>query len=352
MITGKQKTEPALPLLQIVDLETSFYSSDGLVPVIDHVSFSINTREKVALVGESGSGKSVASYSIMGILGEKGKITKGNIFFQQTDLAKLSDGKFRQLRGKEMAMIFQEPLTALNPLLRIGTQITEMLIQHRKLPKKKAKQDAIELLREVGFSKPETSFNQYPHQLSGGMRQRAMIAMAISCKPKLLIADEATTALDVTLQAQILRMLSEISEKEQMAILFISHDLAIVAEFADRVVVMYAGQVVETSDVITLLHDPKHPYTKALLKSTISLDTNDTRLNVIDGSVPSPEERGTGCRFYPRCPNAMPVCAKTEPPAFQAGPSSVKCWLFDEKEIGGDGQFEKYGIPNFGRRTQ
>lgn len=253
------------PLLTVQDLRTHFHTENGIVPSVDGVSFTIKQGETVALVGESGSGKSVTSLSIMKLIEDPGEIAGGKIEFEGTDLVKESERKMRRIRGNDIAMIFQEPLTSLNPVFKIGNQLSEMLILHKKMSKSEAKEKAIEMLERVEIPRARDIYNSYPHSLSGGMRQRVMIAMALSCDPKLLIADEPTTALDVTIQSQILQLMREVTNNFGTSILFITHDLGVVAEMVDKVVVMYAGQVVEMADVYSIFAKPKHPYTKGCL---------------------------------------------------------------------------------------
>jgi len=287
-------------------------------------------------VGESGCGKSVTALSIMGLVPmPPGKITSGQIIFRRNgqgiDLTKLNPkGKgYRSIRGKEIAMIFQEPMTSLNPVFTIGYQIMEAIMLHQKVSKKEARQKAIEMLRQVGIPLPEQRVDEYPHQLSGGMRQRAMIAMALSCNPSLLIADEPTTALDVTIQAQVLDLMRDLQKKFRTAIMLITHDLGVVAEMCEEVVVMYLGKVVEHAPVRPLYHDPKHPYTQGLLKSIPSLATKKERLEPIKGVVPDPLDAPPGCPFHPRCPHAMEICTREMPALKEVGQDhQAACWLY------------------------
>ena len=323
------------PLLQVDGLRTEFSTDQGPVTSVDGVSFSLAPGETLCLVGESGSGKSVSALSIMGLLARNGRITAGSVLFEGQDLVGLPDQELRRIRGHAIAMIFQEPMTSLNPVLTIGDQLAETMILHLGLTKAQARQRAIELLEKVGIPRAKDVVDDHPHRLSGGMRQRVMIAMALSCQPKLIIADEPTTALDVTIQAQILRLMRELSAETGTAMIFITHDLGVVAEMADRVAVMYAGQVVEETDVYTLFDDPKHPYSSALLRSIPHITTPaGDRLNPISGSVPNLLHMPTGCRFHDRCLQAMDRCA-TEPPELLpvAGQHSVRCWLYDESEV-------------------
>lgn len=298
-------------LLKIEGLKTYFYTDDGVIPAVDGVDIEIFEGETVGIVGESGCGKSVTSLTAMQLT--PGKVIEGSITFNGKDILSLNEKEMRKIRGKEMAMIFQEPMTSLNPLFTIGNQISEAVRIHLKYDKKKAKQRSIEMLKMVGIPRPEEVVDDYPHQLSGGMRQRAMIAMAMSCNPRLLIADEPTTALDVTIQAQILDLMKDLKESSNTAIMLITHDLGVVAEMCDRVIVMYAGKVVEHADVKTLFREPKHPYTQGLLKSVPNLNNEQKRLYSIKGNVPIPGSLKGGCPFAPRCEYAMEICREREP---------------------------------------
>ncbi|MEN1966808.1 ABC transporter ATP-binding protein [Lentibacillus sp. N15] len=296
------------------------------------INLEVNPKEVVCVVGESGCGKSVMSLSIMQLLPKQNsKISAGNILFEGNDLTKKSEKEMNHVRGKDIAMIFQEPMTALNPVFTIGSQLMEVLFNHVEISKRDAREKAVHLLKQVGISRPEKIIDEYPHQLSGGMRQRVMIAMAIALHPKLLIADEPTTALDVTVQAQILELLKDIQDKEDMAIMLITHDLGVVAEMADRVIVMYAGQVVETATVVELFTKPQHPYTESLLSSIPRMDQNEETLNTIDGVVPSLEYMPQiGCRFADRCPKAFGDCTKVTPQLAEvANGQSARCLLHD-----------------------
>ncbi|MDQ0257810.1 peptide/nickel transport system ATP-binding protein [Evansella vedderi] len=319
-------------LLEIKNLKTHFFSKDKVLPVVDGVDFKVKKGETLAIVGESGSGKSITSLSIMGLVPKPGgKIVEGEILFDGKDLVQLSENQMYKVRGNDIAMIFQEPMSSLNPVLTIGEQITEVLIYHKKLSKKEARQKAIELLKIVGFARAEGILDDYPHRLSGGMRQRVMIAMAMSCDPKLLIADEPTTALDVTVQAQILELMKDLSKKFESSIILITHDLGVVAELADRVIVMYAGQVVEESPVVSLFDEPLHPYTQGLLSSIPKLDEERKRLTSIAGNVPSPDSFPKGCRFNTRCPHVMQVCIDKQPDLIEVKPGrKSRCFLHEE----------------------
>jgi oligopeptide/dipeptide ABC transporter ATP-binding protein len=313
MTTQTSKT----PLLDVRDLQTTFTLGRNVkIRAVDGVSFHVMPGETLAIVGESGSGKSVTSLSIMQLLPKGiGSITRGEILLSGRDLTKITEREMRAVRGKQMGMIFQEPMTSLNPVHTLGRQISEVLIQHEGLSQQKAHERAIEMLALVGIPEPRKRADNYPHQMSGGMRQRAMIAMALSCQPSLLIADEPTTALDVTIQAQILELMKDLQAQLGMAIIFITHDLGVVAEMADRVVVMYASQVVETGPVVDIFERPKMPYTAGLLKSIPRLGSSAQRqrLDTIPGQVPMLSRLPAGCRFRPRCGHAIPACATTEP---------------------------------------
>ncbi|MDE1455169.1 ABC transporter ATP-binding protein, partial [Bacillus paralicheniformis] len=290
-------------LLEVNDLKTYFFRKKQPIPAVDGVDFSIKKGETVALVGESGSGKSITSLSIMGLVeGSGGKIMNGSIKLEGRDLVTYKEQDLCKIRGNEISMIFQEPMTSLNPVLTIGEQITEVLIYHKKLSKKEAAKKAVELLKLVGFSRAGELMKEYPHRLSGGMRQRVMIAIALSCNPKLLIADEPTTALDVTIQAQVLELMKDLCDKFDTSILLITHDLGVVSEIADRVIVMYCGQVVENATVDELFDEPLHPYTKGLLNSIPVIEGSIEKLTAIKGNVPTPDNLPAGCRFAPRCP--------------------------------------------------
>jgi peptide/nickel transport system ATP-binding protein len=321
-------------LLEVSKLETHFPTRAGIVRAVDGVSFHLDSGELLGLVGESGCGKSITALSIMRLIAPPGKIVGGEITFDGKNLLKLSDAEMRQIRGDDIAMIFQDPMTSLNPVYTVGEQIAEALRLHRKLSRKAARDAAIEAMREVSIPDPARRINDYPHQLSGGMRQRIMIAMALACDPKLLIADEPTTALDVTIQAQILELLNDLRKNRELAVLLITHDLGVVAEVADRVAVMYTGRIVEESPVEELFARPKHPYTEGLLRSVPKLSsatvTKKERLETIEGTVPSPTDLPPGCHFAPRCPHRMPRCTAEEIPLYELdGGVKVRCVLFD-----------------------
>ncbi|MGG5255295.1 ABC transporter ATP-binding protein [Neobacillus sp. SM06] len=323
------------PILQFKELKVSFQSGKKYAPAVDGISFELNEGEILGIVGESGSGKSVTSLTAMGLIPTPpGKIEKGEILFEGKDLTKLSEKEFRKIRGNQISMIFQEPMTSLNPLFTIGNQLMEAIILHTKLSKADAKARSIELLKLVGIPRAEGILQEYPHQLSGGMRQRVMIAMAMACNPKVLIADEPTTALDVTIQAQILTLMKDLNQKTNTSIILITHDLGVVAEICDRVIVMYSGQVVEQGDVRTILKDPQHPYTKGLLKSVPNLTEKKERLYSIPGSVPAPGTIQKGCRFAPRCAEALAICHNESPDLHTTNKDGhvARCFLHTVKE--------------------
>ncbi|EKN62720.1 oligopeptide/dipeptide ABC transporter ATPase [Neobacillus bataviensis LMG 21833] len=321
------------PLLSVQNLKTYFYTDHGVVRSVDGVSFTVNEGETLGIVGESGSGKSVTALSILQLLPpRKGKIVDGNVLFKNVDLTKLNDKKMRRIRGNDIAMIFQEPMTSLNPSYTIGNQIGEVLRLHLKLSRKEAEKRSIELLKQVGISRAEKIVKEYPHRLSGGMRQRVVIAMALACNPKLIIADEPTTALDVTIQAQILELIQQMKKDSNTSIMMITHDLGVVSEVCDRVIVMYAGQVVEEADVKTIFTSPSHPYTKGLIESIPTLDDEMEWLETIPGSVPLPHEMPSGCKFASRCKFATEECSKEEPELYDIG-SGQKSRCFFAKEV-------------------
>src|SRR5690242_7297984 len=321
-------------LLEVKNLRTQFPTRAGLVRAVDDVSFYLDRGELLGLVGESGCGKSMTALSIMRLIAAPGRIVGGELLFDGKDLLKLSDAEMREMRGDDVAMIFQDPMTSLNPVFTVGEQIGEALRLHRKLSKKEAKRAAIEAMREVAIPDPARRIADYPHQLSGGMRQRVMIAMALACNPKLLIADEPTTALDVTIQAQILELLDELRKQRELAVLLITHDLGVVAEVADRVAVMYTGRIVEESPVDELFARPKQPYTEGLLRSVPKLTSEHVarkeRLETIDGTVPRPTDLPPGCHFAPRCSHRMPRCTEGDIPLYQLEKGvQVRCVLYD-----------------------
>ena len=316
------------PLLEVRNIKSVFNTNKGKIPVVDNISFTVNKGEIVGVVGESGCGKSITALSIMGLLPDKiAKVEKGNIFFEQDDLLKKNKSEMRKIVGKKISMIFQEPMTSLNPVLTVGKQIIEVLETHEKMSRKDRKKRTLHLLTQVGIDYPEKRIHDYPHQLSGGMRQRVMIAMALACRPSLLIADEPTTALDVTIQAQILEIIKEIKKKEKMAILIITHDLRVIAEMAEKVIVMYAGKIVEKALVNDIFKFPQHPYTKGLLNSVPRMNTSVNNLYAIFGSVPKITDLPKGCRFSTRCDFCKSICCEKEPKMRQIGDERyISCW--------------------------
>ncbi|MBK3495814.1 ABC transporter ATP-binding protein [Viridibacillus sp. YIM B01967] len=323
-------------LLQVRGLQTTFFTDDGEIPAVDNVDFSVREGEILGIVGESGCGKSVSALSIMGLVpSPPGKITGGQIIFDGKDLTKLSQKEMRKVRGNDVAMIFQEPMTSLNPLFTIGNQLMEaVLIHHKDWSKKQARNRAVEMMQLVGLPRAEELIKEYPHQLSGGMRQRVMIAMALVCDPKVLIADEPTTALDVTIQAQILQLMKELNKRLNTAVIMITHDLGVVAETCERVIVMYGGQVVEEGPVQLIFNDPQHPYTKGLIQSVPDMRFKKQRLYSIPGSVPKPGSIRTGCRFAARCEFVLDQCSVTNPDLYQTSPvHNTRCFLYEEKEV-------------------
>ena len=331
------QSDKSVPVLEVRDLKTYFHTRDGVVRAVDGVSFKVNAGETLAVVGESGCGKSVTSLSILRLIASPpGRNEGGEILFQGEDLLKASEARMRDIRGNKISMIFQEPMTSLNPVLTIGKQISEVLVLHQNMNESQAKAKAVELLKLVKIPEAESRVDQYPHQLSGGMRQRVMIAMALACDPTVLIADEPTTALDVTIQAQILNLMRELRDRTGASIILITHDLGVVAEMAQRVVVMYAGKKVEEADVKELFASPLHPYTRGLMNSMPKLDEEEsTRLEEIPGMVPSLREPIMGCAFAPRCAHATDKC-RTETPVLEQKKSDhfAACW-HSEKFLSG-----------------
>ncbi|WP_312471312.1 ABC transporter ATP-binding protein [Neobacillus sp.] len=331
-MSTKKSLRNEAPLLEVKNLQTAFDIEGTDYNAVDNVSFKVKPRQIVGVVGESGCGKSVMSLSIMKLLPKGiGKVKSGEIIFDGINLEKMSEAQINKIRGKDVSMIFQEPMTSLNPVFTIGYQLQEVLFNHLKISKQEARRKAIALLKSVGISRPEKIVDEYPHQLSGGMRQRVMIAIAIACQPKLLIADEPTTALDVTVQAQILELLKEIQEVNDMSVILITHDLGVVAEMCDEVIVMYAGKIVEHTDVDTLFHNPKHPYTRLLMGAIPKMDEKEERLSSIQGIVPSLTNMPkVGCRFAHRCPQAMPECFTVTPLLEEVEQDhEVACLLFE-----------------------
>lgn len=316
----------ATKLMEVEDLKVRFKTENGYVSTVNGVTFSILEGETLAIVGESGSGKSVTSLALMGILPSNGEVYEGEMTFKDKDLRKLSKKEYRGLRGKEISMIFQEPMTALNPVFTIGFQLRETIILHFKIKKEQAHQRGIEMLQLVGIPDAEKVMTRFPHQLSGGMRQRVMIAIALSCNPSLLIADEPTTALDVTIQAQILTLMRNLKKDSNTSIMIITHDLGVVAEIADRVIVMYAGEVVEEAPVYELFENPLHPYTQGLMASIPKVHDVVDDLYSIEGTVPNPSDMPAGCKFHPRCPLASSECTKIRPELKQMNEQhAVRC---------------------------
>lgn len=315
------------PILRVNNLHTQFHTDNGIARAVDGVSFELYPGKTLGLVGESGCGKSVTSLSIMRLLSHPGRITDGDIYFKDRNLLSLSESDMRNVRGNDIAMIFQEPMTSLNPVYTCGFQIDEAVMRHQNLDADAARDKTIDMLRLVGIPAPEQRANEYPHQLSGGMRQRVMIAMALSCTPEILIADEPTTALDVTIQAQILELLGDLQKRLNMAVLMITHDLGVIAEVADHVAIMYAGQIIESGPVDTIFHNPKHPYTQGLLASVPRLDETRDRLSVIKGTVPNATQFPPGCRFASRCEIVQKQCEQQPVLTEQETSHHVACWL-------------------------
>lgn len=333
------------PVLEVEGLKTSFFTDDGVVPAVDHVDFYIKPGEILGVVGESGCGKSVTSLSIMGLVPPPGKVVSGHIRFKGEELTKASERRMRQIRGNEIAMIFQEPMTSLNPVFTIGYQLIEGIRLHKNISKKKARQQAIDILKLVGMPRAERVIDEYPHQLSGGMRQRVMIAMAMACEPEILIADEPTTALDVTIQAQILDLMKKLNEGLKTSILLITHDLGVVAEICDRIVVMYAGKIVEEGTTRTIFKNPQHPYTEGLIQSVPDMRAKKDRLYSIPGNVPKPGTVQRGCHFAPRCRYAFDRCTTEDPQLFETEDGhQVRCFLH-EKSRGSEHERDTVGSP-------
>ncbi len=321
-------------ILDVNNLKTQFFTESGVVRAVDGVSFHVNRGEVLGIVGESGCGKSVTSLSIMGLVGAPGRIVEGEVLLDGEDLSKMTQTELSEIRGNRISMIFQQPQSSLNPVFRVGDQITEVLHVHQNMDREAAKQRTIELLTLVGIPSPEDRYTAWPHEMSGGMAQRVMIAMALACVPELLIADEPTTALDVTIQAQILDLIRELKSQMDTAVILITHDLGVVAELCDRVVVMYAGRVVETAEVNELFENPKHPYTAALIGATPVLGDVDRELVSIPGSVPNLINLPTGCKFAPRCAarieNDLEICKEEDPDLKTVSENhEVRCWLHD-----------------------
>ncbi len=323
------------PLLEVRDLHTEFRTGAGVVPAVDGISYTVERGETVAIVGESGSGKTAGALSILRLIPDPpGRITRGEILFSGRDLRRLSDEEIRQVRGGEIGMIFQEPMTSLNPVLTIGRQITETIEQHRGADRAASQKRAVELLSMVGIADPARRLKQYPHQLSGGMRQRIMIAIALACDPKMIIADEPTTALDVTIQAQILELMKQLTQRLDVALIIITHNLGVVARYANRVNVMYAGRIVESGPAAQIYHDPRHPYTMALLRSVPRLDRpRQARLDPVDGQPPDLTRLDAGCSFRPRCRFAVEACASRARRRCTTGEGSHSAACFRSREL-------------------
>ncbi|MHC1762291.1 MAG: ABC transporter ATP-binding protein [Negativicutes bacterium] len=323
------------PVLQVNHLKIQFRTQHNTAVVVDDVSFVVREGETLGIVGESGCGKSVTALSILRLLPHAiGSIAGGEILYKGGDLAKKSNKEMCAIRGAEIAMIFQDSMTSLNPVLTIGKQLEETISVHNRLSGEEIKKKALDMLTKVGISSPEQRLNEFPHQLSGGMRQRVMIAMALSCNPSLLIADEPTTALDVTIQAQIIKLMVELKRSIHTAIILITHDMGVVAEMADHIMVMYAGKVMEYGAARQIFKNPLHPYTRGLLASIPRLDRDSDRLFTIEGTVPTPARMPKGCRFCARCTQAMPVCADHPPPVYRLGGQQVQCWKYEGQAEG------------------
>ena len=317
-------------LLEIKDLCVEFKTMAGTVHAVDHLSYTLHRGEKLGIVGESGSGKSVSSLAMMQLIpNPPGKVTGGQILYNGKDLVKLSEREMQKIRGNEISMIFQEPMTSLNPIIRCGKQIAESLRLHRGMKKKEAMEEAIKMMQAVGIANPQARAYEYPHQMSGGMRQRVMIAMALACQPQILIADEPTTALDVTIQAQILDLIRDLNQEMNTSVVFITHDLGVVSELCDTVIVMYNGHIVEKAPTADIFREPLHPYTQGLLNSIPRLDEDVELLNTIEGTVPAPDAMPAGCRFAPRCPYGKDRCMKEKPGVYHAGNSLVSCFRYE-----------------------
>jgi peptide/nickel transport system ATP-binding protein len=318
------------PLLMVSGLKTYFYSVEGVVRAVDGMSFEVNERESVGLVGESGCGKSTAALSVMRLVSPPGKVVSGRISFRARNLLDMRERDMDAIRGKELAMVFQDPMTFLNPVMKIEDQIAEAIIFHERVSKQRARPMVIEALKKVSMPSPEKVAKYYPHQLSGGMRQRVLIAIAYSCNPSLLIADEPTSLLDVTIQAQIIDLIRELKDKNRTALMLITHDLGVVAELCERVYVMYAGKIVESASVFEIFETAKHPYTQGLLNSVLSIDRYARHFRFIAGDVPDLIAPPSGCRFQPRCPKAMDICLKTEPQLREVTTGHrVSCFLYE-----------------------
>lgn len=317
-------------ILEIRDLCVEFQTVEGTVQAVNHLSYKLRKGEKLGIVGESGSGKSVSSLGMLRMIpNPPGRITGGEILYKGQDLVKAPKKEMQRIRGNEISMIFQEPMTSLNPIIKCGKQIAESLRLHRGMNKKEAMEEAVRLMQSVGIANPAQRAHEYPHQMSGGMRQRVMIAMALACEPQILIADEPTTALDVTIQAQILDLIRDLNERMGTSVIFITHDLGVVSELCDTVLVMYTGRIVEQAPVLELFETPKHPYTVGLLEAIPRITKQRAPLQTIEGTVPNPTERIEGCSFSPRCPYATEQCRQKEPPEVQLSEHRrVRCWRY------------------------
>ncbi len=328
-VSGAANGPAEKPLLEVRNLRTVIDTVHGTFPAVDEVSFVLESGAVLGIVGESGSGKSMLALSLLRLLPRKGRIESGEALLDGLNLCALTERELRDVRGRRIGMIFQEPLTSFDPLYTIGDQIAESVRKHLGLKSRQARDKAVELLSTVGIPRPDLAYDEYPFQFSGGMRQRAMIAMALAPDPELLIADEPTTALDVTIQAQILELLMKLQRERGIAVLFVSHNLGVIAEIADEVMVMYGGQVMERSEVERLFDAPAHPYTQSLLEARPALDRAPSRLRAIPGQVPSLESRPAGCPFHPRCGRALEICARAKPPrSILSSGQEVACWLF------------------------
>ena len=320
------------PILDVRHLSVNFKSRKGEFTVVEDVSFHVEHGEVLGIAGESGCGKSVTSLSILGLLAENGFISAGNVIFEGKDLADFSDLELCDIRGNQISMIFQDPLSSLNPTMTIGKQLIEPYRVHKHYSINQAQKAAVEMLKKVGIPSPEKRMKEYPDQLSGGMRQRVMIAMALSCEPKLLIADEPTTALDVSIQAQILKLIQQLNQESGTSVMLITHDMGVIAEMSDKVMIMYAGKSVEYGPVDDIFYSPKHPYTQGLLNSIPSLDKDIEELSTIEGTVPSQNAMPAGCRFSPRCPKSLDICSNQVPAMRKVGNTRVACFLYQSDE--------------------
>ncbi|MGY4795052.1 ABC transporter ATP-binding protein [Lysinibacillus fusiformis] len=325
----------SLNILEVSDLKIGIQQNKKDIAIVNGVSFQLEKGKTLGIVGESGCGKSMTSLSLMGLLPTGVNWQGGEVYIDQKQINKKSKKEWRKIRGKKVSMIFQEPMSSLNPVYKVGSQIMEMIHSHEKISRKEAHERAVDMLRLVGIPRPDKVVNEYPHQLSGGMRQRVMIAMALACGPEILIADEPTTALDVTIQAQILDLMKDIQEKLDMSIILITHDLGVVAEICERVIVMYAGEIVEEATVLDLFNQPLHPYTKGLLNSLPDIESEQEYLPSIEGVVPSPSDMPSGCRFFDRCEFATDQCKKKPDLFTTSNGTKVRCWLYEENEVGG-----------------